>query len=92
MTEGENEDESSGDETALHGNAPSALMMGTVKVYRLKNLWDGYWVIHGTTLRGGAQGAARWGSPDEPLTSVGLPVPREATEVVQCLPVGIHVS
>jgi len=36
--EGENEDEGSGDETALHGNAPSALMMGTVKVYRLRKI------------------------------------------------------
>ena len=37
--EGENKDEGSGDETALHGNTPSALMMGTVKVYRLKKIY-----------------------------------------------------
>ena len=34
-----NKDEGSGDETALHGNTPSALMMGTVKVYRLKKIY-----------------------------------------------------
>ncbi len=57
---------------------------GTVKVYRLKNLWDGYRVIHGTTLRD----VARWAVskfPDEPLTSVKLACPNAVT--VQCLPV-----